>query len=486
MSNSEKSDIIQLKHYPENYSNDLISAINILSFPEKGKGYTADKPKLYGSASIKLSSPSDYDTLTEIKTNNINVIVKELQKIVKNCNNALGLWVADIKCGSVDEIKIIPDDLEEKNYNKNLEIMKTKTKQIFDKKIISKEEYNYYNSLLLSDLNNFDISILRKEIRPNIIRWTVDDILKGYITWNGFHKTLKECLMQPELTKIDIITFIQGYRYTEVSMVYLINLNGKNLSLNFEKDRIRLLKETIPPLMYDGKLFKICKRIFAIERYNKKPNKRVIKILIDLFNSNIGRLYQIVGDLSVLLYMADNYKNLPLKKIEFELDQIRFRTSSLTNEAFLKHEKEYLTLLGKFQNEPLKHLKEMEKFHDEIFNLMNDETYKFLKENKMWPIPDIYLPSKNDEKIIKNDEIYKDIEIKGKGEESKKKHKTTINDLEGSMLGSGKYEKIPTKDLIKEHKKLIGVLTKGTPREQIIEALDQYKELQTYLKDYKE
>jgi len=41
------------------------------------------------------------------------------------------------------------------------------------------------------------------------------------------------------------------------------------------------------------------------------------------------------------------------------------------------------------------------------------------------------------------------------------------------------------KDLITEHKKLIGVLKKGTPKQRIKEALEQYHELQGYLKDVK-
>jgi hypothetical protein len=62
-----------------------------------------------------------------------------------------------------------------------------------------------------------------------------------------------------------------------------------------------------------------------------------------------------------------------------------------------------------------------------------------------------------------------------------------LEDDDNDLVGSGgiNYKKMNLKDLIAEHKKLIGVLKKGTRKEQIKEALEQYHELQGYLKDMK-
>ena len=60
--------------------------------------------------------------------------------------------------------------------------------------------------------------------------------------------------------------------------------------------------------------------------------------------------------------------------------------------------------------------------------------------------------------------------------------------IKNTESGSGyknKYKKMNLKDLIAEHKKLIGVLKKGTRKEQIKEALNQYHELQGYMKAMK-
>jgi hypothetical protein len=485
------TDIIKEKKYPENYTNDILDAIKLLSYKNTNIIKT-ESPIIYGSASLKVSSPSDYDCYQKIKSNNkrgILAFVDGFKKIISNLEKQNDVYIADIKCGSFENLKIIDNDLTEDDYNDILPSMINKTKQLYKSKKIDIQEYKYYLSLLKPNLKNFDIAIIKKEIRPNIARWTPEDIKRGYLIKNGEKLTLAEGINQKELTKIDIIIFHVN-RYTEISMVYLYSLNNKIINQGYnEEDRELLLQQTIPPLIFKDNYFKVSKRVFAIERYRKNSNLRVLEILIRLFNSDIGRLYQIVSDIDVLLYMFENYDKLNLPKISYTLNQIRFRTSNFINKDFERHENKLLDLLGKFENDPKKHINEMSNFRDEIFNIMNGQTKKYLEANRLLPIPAEYLPfyteTEETQKLAKKLSVSKlKTSLKGSGNMTKYKKQYLLEDND-DVVGSGsKTVKMPIKALIKEHQNLIDVLLYGNKKDRKNEANDQYMELQSYLKDY--
>jgi hypothetical protein len=408
-----------------------------------------------------------------------------MKQVIKNLMSLKGVYIADIKCGNIQELQVIPDDLYEDNYNDFLKPMLEKLKSLYTQNIIDKTEYNDSLKFLKKDLNNFDISILKHAIRFNIARWTPEDILKGYIINRGFKLTLEEGFQQNALTKIDVISFNVN-RYPEISMVYLFKIKNKTANISFiGNDREILLQNTIPPLIYEDKYFKVCKRIFALERYRERPNLRVLEILMKLFNSDLGRLYQIIVDLNTTEYMFDNYESIDMNRIKYMLDQLRFRTSNFVNKKFSKVEYKLLDLLGKFQDDPRNHRKELEKFKDELYEMMNTQTKEFLEINRLLPIPAEYLPFKTEP--IESKTKKQNSKFFGKGEMTKYRHQDLLEDGD-DLIGAGSglhYKKMNLKDLITEHKKLIGVLKEGTPKQRITEALEQYHELQGYLKDMK-
>lgn len=485
------TDIIGVKKYPENYTSDLLEVINLLSYKNTSKLKT-EEPIIYGSASIKISSPSDYDCYQKILSKDIQSIIRGFKEIINNLEKKSGLYIADIKCGSIDALKIIPNHVNEDNYNEELNNMIDKANELYRLKKIDKEEYNNTLKYLKPDLRNFDIAIIKKEIRFNIGRWTPEEIKKGYIMRRGYKLTLEEAVQQKELTKIDVISFNVN-RYPEISMVYLFSLNGKIINQGYnEEDREILLQQTIPPLIFDDNYFKVAKRIFAIERYRKNSNLRVLEILMRLFNSDLGRLYQICSDLNTTLYMFDNYKNLDMNRIEYMLNQIRFRTSNFINKEYEKHENKLLKLLGQFEYNPKNNVKKLIQYRDEMFNLLNTQTKKYLESNRLLPVPAEYLPFKTESeeqisarKSKSESKLKKENKVIGKGEMTKYKNQYLLEDND-EIIGDGKkFIKMPIKSLVKEHKNLINVLKKGSKVERFAEAEDQYKELQDYLKDYK-
>jgi len=477
-------DIIGIKHYPENYTNDLLDVLDILIY-HPNKNIKVEDPIIYGSASIKLSSPSDYDCYQKIQAKNILSIVKEFKEVIKRLEAYKGLYIADIKVGSIDALRIIPQYVDEDNWDDELPSILDKARELFRLKKIDKKELDLCIKFLKPNLRNFDIAIVKKEIRFNVARWTPEEIRKGFLIRRGVKLTLEEAVQQKELTKVDVICFTVN-RYPEVSMVYLYELGGHVLNTGYnEEDRELLLQQTIPPLIYEDNYFKVSKRVFAIERYRERPNLRVLEILMRLFNSDLARLYQIIVDLNTTLYMFDNYKNLDMDKIKYMLNQIRFRTSNFVNKKYEKHETEYLKLLGEFEYDPLNKRKLLEDYKDKLFELMNTQTKDYLEQNRLLPIPAEYLPYKTQPEK-KEQRTKTESKLIGAGQMTKYKNQNLLEDNDNDLVGSGiNYKKMNLKDLVAEHKKLIGVLEKGTRKEQIKEALEQYHELQGYLKDMK-
>jgi len=619
------SDIVGIKHYPENYTDDLIAVLEALIY-KQSSSLNVEDPIIYGSASIKLSSPSDYDCYQKIKAKSISAIVNEFKAVIKRLEAYKGLYIADIKAGSIDALRIVPNDIDEDKWDKELSSMLDKSRELFRLKKIDKSELDLCLKFLKPNLRNFDIAIVKKEIRFNIARWTPEEIKKGYLVRRGLKLTLEEAVQQKELTKIDVIAFNVN-RYPEISMVYLYELGGHVLNTGYnEEDRELLLQQTIPPLIYDDNYFKVAKRVFAIERYRLRPNLRVLEILMRLFNSDLGRIYQILADLNTTLYIFDNYKNIDMGRIEYMLNQIRFRTSNFINKTYEKHETEYLKLLGEFEHNPLKQRKKLESYRDKMYELMNTQTKEYLETNRLLPIPAEYLPYRTAPEEKSKREKTPSKLLKGEGQMTKYKNQNLLEDNDNDLVGSGgipknmklyntikkkvvenypkhsayrsmmivkeykkaggiytndksnkmntkkwlgqkwsslndyhhnneivkcgssntkekfneypvcrplsiikklshpqmkklideknilkekplkaskvlnsdeynikntesgsgiNYKKMNLKDLITEHKKLIGVLKKGTRKEQIKEALEQYHELQGYLKDMK-
>jgi hypothetical protein len=98
------------KDYPRSYPHDVLELINTMSF-NKGRdvkimGSMALRSQLYAAdydcyENVHWEDPSDKNALKEI--------VREFQKIVKNLNNIPSCFITDIKAGSIEEWRIIPE-----------------------------------------------------------------------------------------------------------------------------------------------------------------------------------------------------------------------------------------------------------------------------------------------------------------------------------------------------------------------------------------
>lgn len=426
-----------IKKYPLNFSKDITDIVNILSLKN------GEEAQLYGSARFKLNYPSDYDMfqMNQYKDG----ILKEIQDVIKKMMKTKDLFIGDIKSGMIEEMKVIDDDIDENNYNSKIPKMKMKLKTLLKNKNISDEEYDASLKLLKPDLKEFDISIIRHEIRFEVIRWKPQDILNGFVNYRNKKIDFYDYLISDSVTKIDAIAWVNGIRFTEITMVYILMKGEEFLNRGFQ-DLEKILIDTIPFLLFKGKYSKILKRINAIEltKSEREIDKLLIRRVYKFSNSDLGRLNQIVSDISVLQYLIENIKNIPKSKFIYEIDQMKYRLGNITVKKYIKDKnQDAVNKLIDILEKDVVDLQKLDELYHILFNILQEESLKYMKRIKLYPVPEKYLPKPNKRGRGKNDVIIK------------------------------------KKDFIKEHKKLIPILKKGSRAEQINEANDQQSELKT-------
>lgn len=153
-----------------------------------------------------------------------------------------------------------------------------------------------------------------------IIRWNVEQVLKGYKYVNGRKVTLEEALSRRGHIKIDVITIIDGL-FTEITnfLFFGIMIDGKlhaiNTSIDFTDKKASLieyerqLKDEIHKLFYTRLFynpFKGVKRMFALSRAKSSDpgyHKYMYK-LAPLVSGDVSQLYQVKSSLSTyILFM---------------------------------------------------------------------------------------------------------------------------------------------------------------------------------------
>lgn len=120
---------------------------------------------------------------------------------------------------------------------------------------------------------------------------------KDKIEYNDFKTKIKDV----DFIKIDIIARI-NIRFVEVSSIYNFSLSKEN-----KNDIKKRLFEDIKILLKEKKYYKILKRLFSIYKLNK--NHRLLKLLSDYFNSDIGGLYQLNSNIDAINNLLKLYND---------------------------------------------------------------------------------------------------------------------------------------------------------------------------------
>jgi len=371
-----------VKKYPDNFSSDITDVASAITFKH------GEKPFLYGSSSFKIAFPSDFDFAQQVPVNKF--ILSDFKQVIKKLLRLENVYIGDIKSGEIPDLKIIDDDINENNYMDKLPLMIEKVKCFFKNGYITKEEKTDALKILKPNLKEMDIYVLKHEIRYEVIRWKAKDILNGFVNYRGFKIKFNDYLLGDYLTKIDVITWINGIRYNEITMVYVFTKDNKPINTKFGNIILDLISQ-IPYLLYQKKYMKICKRINSIERASTNPDNKLLDNLNKLFNSSLGRLNQVISDISVLEFLIDNISILSEKKFNFEIEQIKYRLGDMTNKKYLGYEDKVISLLKLVQKDTLD-FDALERLRLELFEILESETLIFMKNYNLFPLPYKYLP----------------------------------------------------------------------------------------------
>ena len=376
-----------IKKYPENFSKDITDVISALTLKH------GEKPILIGSGAGKLNYPSDFDLMQAIPLEvggNRAPILEDLQEVIGKILKMKGIYIGDIKSGELPYLKVVPDDISAKNYDAYRPLMIKKLNKMKKDGCITKDEHKEAVGLLQPNLTDIDIYIIKHDIRFEVIRWTAEDILNGCVNYRGHKIGFYDYAFGQSLTKIDVISWLNGIRYNEITMVYVFTKNGKPINKAME-DFEAIIIEQMPYLIYKEKYMKIAKRIGSIEKLQREPIVSIQKKLYKLFNSDLARLNQVISDITALQYIIENVRVVPEERFEYEIDQIKYRLGVMTNHKYLKKQNVVIRLLDELEKDVVS-LDLLEKLHDILLGVLEPEVKKYLKKMGLLPVPQRYLP----------------------------------------------------------------------------------------------
>ena len=132
--------------------------------------------------------------------------------------------------------------------------------------------------------------------------------------------------------KIDYIVFLD-FVFKEVSIMYIFKENDMDTD-----DIIKKLTDDYSELIDNGEKFKAMKRVFSVYKIQKDhPN---MKKLTSLFNSNLGKIYEINSNLKTILLLKTMYDDpLTMKRIDINLKILKIDPNDDYNKIIKENDK---------------------------------------------------------------------------------------------------------------------------------------------------
>jgi len=394
------------KVYPDNYPAEVVDVIELFSF---------SKANVVGSASLRSQmNAGDYDMGEDVSVKSVGEFVKGFTEIVKNIYLTKGLYLGDIKCGRIVEWEVISPDAQVKDgkvVGYNSTDSKRKLDELKEKKIISADEYKEAYALLGSTPEDFLTA--KKEIKFDTVRWTYNDVMAGFtILRDGRKFELEEAIQTPGLCKVDAVGWVENKRYSEFSCIYNVKVNGKVVN-PVKEDLFQSLKNDMLYYYSQGKYFKYAKRLFAYAK--AKKDEKLGDELSEFLNSDLGRIYQMSGDMDTLLWLVENASRLDAERIHYEIAGFKVRLGSVYSiRALEKYEPKLLGTLKSLEKMPPKGSafeRDLERVKDMINEALNSESKRQLEAMGLAPIPKLYGAAiadkpKRTEAVFLSDDFY--------------------------------------------------------------------------------
>ena len=429
--------------------NDILKVVNPKSYPEavqdikKDISIDNDASKYFGSFTYKSQPyPSDIDLVEEVEYYDkkqsqdyaVNQFIKDIKQIIRRVLKNNNLIFSEFKAGKDyrydpfgykladghGDIYHEQENIIGKVQNHRVEKYKYKEMQQFaqnlhTQKLITDQEYetlkqNIKPKITIPQFENIYF-LLRQYL---IIRWTPKEILQGYKMLRGNYKmTLFEAFSQTEpdvqiLIKLDVLSFINNkfIELTNTYTIYTCYSKSKQCSpINMEMPTPEQIKTSLISDIYylaysptDHSPFKLSKRMWALSRLTK--NIKVLNKLQPLLTSDIGGIRQIASELDTInltITKAQEYapKRLSIinKQINQQLDNMKIRLSKNIH-LKLDDDKMFDTINKAIKTPSLKTKHTLlTPLEDYIKSAVNAFTERYLKIQKLLPLPKEFVPS---------------------------------------------------------------------------------------------
>jgi len=386
--------ILLKKRLPEDFSADVVEVLRMMSFTN------LTHFRLVGSGSLKGQLyAGDYDAFETVPVRSLPATVKKFQTMVRNLLDRPSTYIGDIKSGMVEEWKVIGDEARIERGNVvgyRPDLVKKKVETLFEEGIIGREERNKAMEVLKPRVTPMELLELKRDLRYHVVRWTPQEVLRGKKRLvDGRTFTLEEAFQTPTITKMDVVAWVQGNRFTDFSCIYEFR-KGKTVLNPAMVEIEKGLKENVYALYHEKDFYKMAKRMFALARIlNAYP---VLTLLSQLFNGDLGRLYVVYGDIGTLEFLLENEGQIPTEKVQFEIDQFHNRLANVTLPKYLAKEDEIVDILKKatkptaYTQNHAQLLRLLRQLRKQLYAYLTLYSRQFLLEHGLLPPPPSFLP----------------------------------------------------------------------------------------------
>jgi len=354
-------DLIREKHFPGNYTEQVLDVLKKMSITD------LKHVKIVGSTSVRSQQyAGDIDADNTVKIDSYAQAAEALKEVIKRIGSDPSIFITDFKIGEVTMWDVLHGEFDLVKSLKKLSALK--------KSIISEAEFKGAERLLRAVKDPLTLVEAKKGIRFHILRWKPSEVLAGVKNIRGITISLEDAIASGGLIKLDVIKDTD--RFTEISMIYTLKLNGKQVT-KVGQNLIESLKEDI--VYFDKRnAFKALKRAFSLAKVTKNTSE--LEFLVPILNSDLGRLYNIVSNLETILLLLEQ-PNVPIASVHENLDEIKARMGNIYSlEEFLDVETNILGALETMKKMSAKRLKPaLLSLSTSLQTILNKETEKKLK-----------------------------------------------------------------------------------------------------------
>ncbi len=207
---------------------------------------------------------------------------------------------------------------------------------VLDKKSMIDKLYEHFLSIFTKCYHDKNYYILDFKCGHsndnNSIRWSFEDMKKGYQTINKKTYTFQDCLIQKNNDiKLDVI-FILDNEPLDISNNYFIHIVNKKDDLKIKHKQtteqiMKELDEKVNVQIKQGNYYKALRRLLSKEIISGSIDTNLLHFL----NSDYGMFYKTIHDLNVLLLLHENnFKPVSTLFILNNLERIKEFTSHIT------------------------------------------------------------------------------------------------------------------------------------------------------------